>query len=180
LPRGTVVNMSNHQLPVLERNGACADNIGPELLFRTHYRPLVAALTVACGNRELAADSVQDAFVELCKRWSKIGGYEQPEAWLMRVAVNRARNEQRSLRRRAAAILHLEPNLRDDLPGVPVHLVRAFQGLPARQRLACSLFYILDLPLEEVARTMGISVGAAGAHLHRARTTMRSLLEESS
>ena len=180
MQRGTVVTMSNHGLPVLERNGAWADNLGPELLFRKHYRPLVAALTVACGNRELAADAVQDAFVELCKRWTKIGCYERPEAWLMRVAVNRARSEQRSLRRRAAAILRMEPTLRDDPSEVPAHLVRAFQGLPGRQRLACSLFYILDLPLEEVAQTMGISIGAAGAHLHRARATMRSLLEGSS
>lgn len=57
-------------------------------------------------------------------------------------------------------------------------LVNAFRNLPTRQRLACSLFYILDLPLEEVAQTMGISVGAAGAHLHRARDSMRSLVEE--
>jgi hypothetical protein len=56
--------MSDHRLPVLERNGAWADNLGPELLFRKHYRPLVAALTVACGNRELAADAVQDYAVK--------------------------------------------------------------------------------------------------------------------
>jgi RNA polymerase sigma-70 factor, ECF subfamily len=180
LRRGTVITMSDHGLPVLERDGAWVDTLGPELLFRRHYRPLVAALTVACGNRELAADAVQDAFVELCKRWSKISGYQQPEAWLMRVAVNRTRSEQRSIRRRATALLRMKPTPRDDPPGVPAHLVRAFQSLPGRQRLACSLFYILDLPLEEVAQTMGISVGAAGAHLHRARTTMRSLLEESS
>jgi RNA polymerase sigma-70 factor (ECF subfamily) len=73
----------------------------------------------------------------------------------------------------------MEPALSHDPPGVPAHVVRAFQGLPGRQRLACSLFYILDLPLEDVAQTMGISVGAAGAHLYRARATMRPLLEES-
>ena len=64
MPRGTVITMSDHRLPVLERNGAWADNLGPELLFRKHYRPLVAALTVACGNRELAADAVQDYAVK--------------------------------------------------------------------------------------------------------------------
>jgi RNA polymerase sigma-70 factor (ECF subfamily) len=184
LQRGTVVTMSERGLPVLERTVARIDGLSPELLFRRHYRPLVAALTVACGSRELAADAVQDAFVELCKRWGKIGGYECPEAWLMRVAVNRARSEQRSLRRRAAALLRMGPASPDDPledpSGAPAHLVRAFQSLPARQRLACSLFYVMDLPLHEVARTMGISVGAAGSHLHRARNSMRSVLEETS
>ena len=54
--RETVITMSDHALPILERSGAWGDGLGPELLFRTHYRPLVAALAVACGNRELAAD----------------------------------------------------------------------------------------------------------------------------
>jgi RNA polymerase sigma factor (sigma-70 family) len=102
--RGTVITMTERQSSVLEMADARADSLSPELLFRRHYRPLVAALAVACGSRELAADCVQDAFVELCKRWGKIGGYERPEAWLMRVAANRARSEQRSLRRHGAEL----------------------------------------------------------------------------
>ncbi|MCJ7796510.1 MAG: sigma-70 family RNA polymerase sigma factor, partial [Thermoleophilia bacterium] len=172
MQRGTVICMSERELPVVKREAAWGESLSPELLFRRHYRPLVATLTVACGNRELAADAVQDAFVELCKRWSKISGYERPEAWLMRVAVNRTRSEQRSLRRRATALLRLGASPTEDLPGIPAHIVQAFRNLPPRQRLACSLFYVLDLPLQEVAQTMGISVGAAGTHLHRARTTM--------
>ena len=179
MQRGTVITMSERNVPLVKREAFWGESLSPELLFRRHYRPLVAALTVACGSRELAADAVQDAFVELCKRWSKIGGYERPEAWLMRVAVNRARSEQRSLRRRAAALLRLETPSSEDLPGIPAHVLQAFRNLPTRQRLACSLFYVLDLPLQEVADTMGISVGAAGTHLHRARNSMRLLLEDS-
>jgi DNA-directed RNA polymerase specialized sigma24 family protein len=175
---GTVITMTERQPSDVGEVKARADGLSPELLFSRHYRPLVAALALACGNQELAADCVEDAFVELCRRWSKVGSYEKPEAWLMRVAVNRARSEQRSLRRRAAALARTELSPPDDPIGVPAHLVRAFQSLPARQRLACSLFYVVDLPLEEVAHTMGISVGAAGAHLYRARNSMRSLLEE--
>jgi RNA polymerase sigma factor (sigma-70 family) len=172
-----VTTMTERQPSFAEPADAGAEGLTPELLFRRHYRPLVAALAVACGNRELAADSVQDAFVALCKQWGKIRGYEKPEAWLMRVAINRARSERRWLRRRAAVLIRIDPDEPRDVVAVPDHLATAFRGLPERQRLACSLFYVLDLPLEEVARTMGISVGAAGTHLHRARNTMRTLLE---
>jgi hypothetical protein len=51
-------------------------SVTPESLFHRHYKRLVGALAVACGSREMAADAVQDAFVELCKRWEKISRYE--------------------------------------------------------------------------------------------------------
>ena len=155
-------------------------SLTPELLFRRHYRNLVTALAVASGSRDLAADAVQEAFVQLCKKWNKISCYEQPEAWLMRVAVNRARSEQRSLGRRAAALLRLGPPEEGVPTGLSVQMVEAFRSLPARQRLASSLFYLTDLSLQDVAQAMGISEGAAGTHLYRARTTLRHLLEESS
>jgi RNA polymerase sigma factor (sigma-70 family) len=172
--------MTFAQLTAREHVVSGASALTPELLFRRHYRGLVAALTIASGNRELAADSVQEAFVELCKRWDKIGQYEKPEAWLMRVAVNRVRSEQRSLGRRAAALLRLDTQPEDTPPNVPPDLAKAFRALPSRQRLACCLFYILDLSLEEVSQAMGISEGAVGSHLHRARTSLRAMLEEAS
>ena len=151
----------------------------PELLFHRHYRDLVGALAVASGSRELAADAVQDAYLELCKRWDKIGEYEKPEAWLMRVAVNRVRSEQRSIQRRAAILLRLQEREPEALePPVPLMIAEAFRRLPVRQRLACSLFYVLDLSVDEVAEVMDISAGAVGSHLHRARTALRPLLEE--
>ncbi|MBN1321647.1 MAG: hypothetical protein JXA87_12495, partial [Thermoleophilia bacterium] len=92
----------------------------PEALFRQHYARLVRALAVACGSSEMAKDAVQDAFVELCKRWEKIGRYEKPEAWLMHVAVNKLRSEQRSIGRRAAAVLRLADPSDQWTPAVPI------------------------------------------------------------
>lgn len=153
--------------------------VTPESLFRRHYRDLVGALAVASGSRELAADAVQDAFVELCERWEKIGKYERPEAWLMRVAVNKVRSEQRLLRRRATVLLRLRERQPEAFePPVPAMVVGAFRRLPTRQRLACCLFYLLDLSVDETADVMGISSGAVGSHLHRARTALHPMLEE--
>lgn len=97
----------------------------------------------------------------------------------MRVAVNKVRSEQRSLRRRAVVLLRLQEREPEAFePPVPLMIAETFRRLPARQRLACSLFYVLDLSVDEVAEVMGISSGAAGSHLHRARTALRPLLEE--
>ncbi len=47
----------------------------------------VAALT---GDPAEALDRVQEAFVKGWTRWDRISGYDDPEAWVRRVAYNHA------------------------------------------------------------------------------------------
>jgi RNA polymerase sigma-70 factor (ECF subfamily) len=150
-----------------------------EALFRQHYRRLVGALYVACGDRELAADAVQQAFVELWVNWGRIGKYDRPSAWVARVAVNRLRSYRRSLRRRAAALLRLErePQGVVEQADPPSDVAALLRQLPLRQRLAAVLYYIDDRSVSDVAEIMGISEGAVNSHLHRAREALRPLLE---
>lgn len=55
---------------------------------------------------------------------------------------------------------------------------RALQTLPIRQRTAVILRAVRDLPYEEVARMMGITVGAAKANVHHGLKKLRVALEE--
>jgi DNA-directed RNA polymerase specialized sigma24 family protein len=77
----------------------------PELadLFRGEYPRLVRALGAAAG-RDAAADAVQDAFVQAARHWRRIGDYDDPAAWIRRVAVNRVADQRRAARREAAAL----------------------------------------------------------------------------
>jgi RNA polymerase sigma factor (sigma-70 family) len=151
----------------------------PESLFRQHYAALVRSLAVASGDREAAADAVQEAFIQLCLHWKTVGEYDNPAAWVRHVAINRLSNHRRSLRRRAAALLRLHGE--DPAPGAKSHfhmdLQIAMASLPLRQRVAVALYYVEDLPVAEVARSMGISEGSVNTHLHRARAALRPTLE---
>src|SRR3954447_18338033 len=73
--------------------------------FREHYWPMVRSLSVACGDREAAADAVQDAFTRAYARWRRISRYEHPAGWIRHVALNRLRDhfrhEQRGVTARA-------------------------------------------------------------------------------
>jgi len=150
----------------------------PETLFRENYTGLVRSLAVACGDQEAAADAVQDAFIQLCLHWKRVSKYDNPVAWVRRVAINRLSNQRRSLHRRAAALLRLgtwtavRPRTR--LPGRSGRCPRA---PPMRQRVAVALYYVEDLPVAEVARSMGISEGSVNTHLHRARVALKPVLE---
>ena len=60
--------------------------------FREHYGPMVRSLAAACGDREAAADAVQDAFTRAYTRWRRISRYDSPSGWIRHVALNRLRD----------------------------------------------------------------------------------------
>jgi RNA polymerase sigma-70 factor (ECF subfamily) len=152
-----------------------------EALFRAHYAPLVRGLALAAGSPEAAADAVQDAFVQLHRHWRKVSGYDEPVAWLRRVAVNRVQDQRRGVRRRDAAVGRLRVLTGDaaaspDLDAI-TDLRDAVDALPPRQRLVIGLHHLAGLPVAEVADALEISEGTVKSQLHDARSNLRSTLE---
>jgi RNA polymerase sigma-70 factor, ECF subfamily len=149
----------------------------PEAVFRVCYVPLVRALSALAGPVE-AEDAVQEAFVQLYARWGRVQDYDNPAAWVRRVALRRLADRKRSLARRAAALLRLEPPEPSASPCRSEYLdiCAALRRLPSRQRLAIALFYLADLSIREVAETMKISEGAVNRHLHDGRGALRGFL----
>ena len=103
-------------------------------------------------DRQRAEDVAQEAFIQLLAHWSKVSRYEQPGAWVRRVAIRIA---SRSARRE-----WLRPVLEQGTEPAPifapqdVDLLNAIKRLPTRQRAAVALFYFEDRPLPEVANVL--------------------------
>jgi RNA polymerase sigma-70 factor, ECF subfamily len=153
--------------------------LSPEALFTAQSESLVRALTFACGDYELAEDSVQEAFARLLTHWDRIAGYDDPTAWVRRVALNLAQDHRRFLLRRARLLTRLRPRPQAfsySITGDPA-LWSAVRELPARQRTALSLFYLGDLSVAEVAGAMGVGEGTVKGYLDRARERLRRKLE---
>ena len=158
-----------------------ADAASPEALFRTHYRSLVQSLVlISGGDKEAAADAVGDAFLELEQKWDSVSTYDNPAAWVRRVALNRLSNQRRSVARRARALLRLQSQEEETPMGARAtdYALRDELGrLPLKQRTAVVLFYFADLSVAEVAQAMGVTEGSVSQHLHRAREALRRKLE---
>jgi len=158
----------------------------PEALFRAEHEKLVKALVlVADGDREAARDAVQEGYVQLCLNWKKVREYEDASAWVRRVAINRLRNQQRSYRRGLRAVSRLAGERAPAESSAPPtqdlrreRVLAALKALPERQRTAAALYYVADLSVAEVARSMGVREGSVKTHLSRARETLKSLLED--
>jgi RNA polymerase sigma-70 factor, ECF subfamily len=154
--------------------------IRPEEVFEDHYDRLVQALTILAGDREVAADAVQEAFARLVRSWEYLARYQDPAGWVRRVALNQIRDSRRSSLRQAKYLAQFEqqePTTDGPTPEDPV-LWAKVRTLPLKQRTAVALYFVGDFTAREVAETMRVSEGTVDQHLHRALETLRDTLEE--
>lgn len=150
-----------------------------DALFEQSYASIVRALVLLGGDLAAAEDATQEAFVQACVRWNRISRYDNPGAWVRRVAINKLHNANRSRRRGEAALRRM--NTDDTTAPSPSDtesdLVAGLRQLPYKQRLCAVLYFVEGLSIAEVAETMEISPGSVSQHLSRARTALRSRLE---
>jgi RNA polymerase sigma-70 factor, ECF subfamily len=149
-------------------------------LFRDHYDRLVRSLTVVSGDRERAADAVQEAFVKAHLRWRRISRLDDPVGWIRRVAINRLRDDHRrdGRKQRALGRLAARTPTHHDPPDEPDEIGRLLAMLPRQQRLTTSLYYVGGLSVAEIAETLSIAEGSVKSHLHDARRRLRAVLDQ--
>jgi RNA polymerase sigma-70 factor, ECF subfamily len=157
-----------------------SDSADFDAFYVATIRRVVLYLYAACGDRSEAQDIAQEAFARAWQHWPKVAGYDDPEAWVRTVAWRLMANRWRGLRRRLAARARMGPP--NEVTGSPspdrVAIVDALQRLPQPQRQVIALHYLLDMPVHDVAATLGAPEGTVKARLSRARTTLARLLDE--
>jgi RNA polymerase sigma-70 factor (ECF subfamily) len=162
-----------------EEEGQFVRPASVEALFRQSYTSIVQSLALAGGDLAAAEDATQEAFAQAWVSWSRISRYDNPGAWVRRVAINKLRNAHRSRLRGEAAVQRMNSeSSTDSSTGEPESdLVLGLQRLPYKQRVCAVLFYLDGLSTAEVADAMGISQGSVSQHLNRARSALRAHLE---
>lgn len=140
-----------------------------ESLYEAEFDSILRAVYVATGDRALAEEATQEAFVRAYERWRRLRAEPWVTGWVARTAMNYARRQRR---RRPAAHESSIPETVEE----SVDLWRAVHTLPHRQLEAVALYYILDLPVREVARLMDCNEGTVKAHLAKARQSLRMFL----
>ncbi|MEL7206824.1 MAG: sigma-70 family RNA polymerase sigma factor [Actinomycetota bacterium] len=137
-----------------------------------------AAFTIVRSSAR-AEELAQDAFAAAYARWSHVQSLDRPGAWVRRVAINLAikDRERRARADRMTVESAWAETVGPDEPGGPDEVREAVAALPRQQRLAVVLFYFHDLPVAEVADSLGCAEATARVHLHRARTTLERAIE---
>lgn len=148
-----------------------------EAWYRAEHPKLLAALTWVSGNPDLAAEATDEAFARVLARWRRVQQMSSPGGYLYRVGLNLVRRTTRRLvAERKAVTASWRPEM---LPAPASEIWHVVRDLPARQRVAVVLRYLLDLPEREVAQVMGVSAGTVAATLSAARTRLADWLSKS-
>lgn len=147
-------------------------------LYWRHAPDALRLAYLVTGDRHLAEDIVQDAFVRAFGRWQDLRNPDSFRPYLRRTIVNlsrdhfrKAQRERGHLRDRGVVADHDEGlgsqiELRDEL-------LRALRKLPVRQRAAVVLRYCEGLSEQEVADALGTTTGAVNSLVARGLSGLR-------
>ena len=163
-------------------------------LFARHRDRLWAVALRTAGNREDAADALQDAMVSAYRRADTFRGDARVTTWLHRVVVNACLDRLRAQKVRAADALpddleeyagrgsSVTASVADPADEVVAHDTRrrvldALATLPIEQRAALVLVDMEGYPVEEVARMLDCAVGTVKSRCSRGRTRLAQVLQ---
>ncbi|MEQ4305965.1 SigE family RNA polymerase sigma factor [Plantactinospora sp. B6F1] len=149
-----------------------------DAFYQAHFRALTVQLCAYTGDLGHAQDLVQEAFCRAFSRWQKIVRYDDPVAWVRKVAWNLATSRWRRLR---TAQLFLRRQRAEHVPAPSldrVALEAALALLPPHHRRAVVLHHLADMPISEIARQEGVAEGTVKSWLHRGRAALATHLTE--
>lgn len=151
-------------------------------LFRRHRDRLWAVAVRTTNDRELAADCVQEGFINAFRRAESYRGDAAVSTWLHRIVVNacldRLRRERDVLRRAgdAADIDVIDTHDRHGEAETGLDVRAALARLPEHQRVALVLVDMHGMPVADAAETLGVAVGTVKSRCARGRLALAALL----
>ena len=161
-------------------------------LMRLHQRRVYRLLLGMLRDPEAADSLTQECFLRAWRKRASFRGEANLATWLLRIAVNLARDHARNRRLAFWRGLFSVPvedarALAEQLPsrhsGPEQALVArqeleavwsVVQGLPQQQKAVFLLRFVEEMSLEEIAHTLGLKVGSVKSHLFRALTAVKA------
>ena len=126
------------------------------------------------GNPSEAEDAAAEALTRALVAWRRVATLPYREAWVLRVTANVAVDTRR--RRRAADEIGVPAVEDEDATDLRLALAAALAALPRRQREVIALHHLVGLRESDIARVLGVSVGAVKKHGHRGLARLRVAL----
>ena len=162
-------------------------------------RPVYALCFRLLGDAEEARDAAQETFLKVYRGLGGFRGEAGLKTWIYRIAVNQAMNQQRWWRRRhrdETISLDItrgqsDTTIGNSLPGPgrspeaqaisserERQVMSALDEIKQEYRVALILREIEELSYEEIAETLGISIGTVKSRIARGREELRRRVKD--
>jgi RNA polymerase sigma-70 factor (sigma-E family) len=165
----------------VERRRQATSSGGLDELYRAHAPEALRLAYLLTGERTLAEDLVQDAFVKVLGRFHDLRNKDAFWWYLRRTIVNLARSQFRRRRVERAWLERQRPQdmapAADDL-GDRDRLQRALMTLRPEQRAAIVMRFYEDLSEADTAQALGVAAGTVKSLVSRGMDRLRAELPE--
>jgi RNA polymerase sigma-70 factor (ECF subfamily) len=163
------------QRPQLMTSAVAGDANSFAVLIEPLLDPAYRLAAVMLADRSSAEDAVQEASI---KAWRKLrqlrGDVKSMRPWFLSIVANECRMTRRQRWWSVLKLAEIPPAQPGPEPRATSDLQSALLKLSPDERLPLVLHFYLDLPLDEVARTLRVSPAAAKSRIYRAARRLRS------
>ena len=149
-----------------------------QALAETYRDRLFAAAFQVCGNAADAEDAAQEALLRYHISKKQFESEQHIRAWLLRVAINCAKNVGRSFFRRNTVPLEDYMDSLEFDSGESREIFREVMNLPETYRLVIHLYYYEDYSVAEIGRILGLTESNVKLRLSRGRQLLKKALQE--
>ena len=147
-------------------------------LMNKYKNSIYAAAFSVCGNASDAEDVVQDTFFQYYMTHKEFDNEQHIRAWLLRVAINKAKNTRSTFwRRNTLPLVEYIETLSFETPETK-ELFEEVMRLPDKYRIVIHLFYYEDYSIKEIARILKASESNIKVRLSRGRAKLKEALKE--
>jgi RNA polymerase sigma-70 factor (ECF subfamily) len=151
-----------------------------EALVRDTRPALGTFLRRLCPSPQDAEDIVQETYLRVYQHRGRYDGRSSVKTWMYAIALNLLRDRARrkgSSRLEGDVAAHVPVERRLEKEELAERIRHLVQTLPDGQREIFTLYRYEGLPYDDIARMLGITVGAVKAQMHHALQKIRSGLE---
>ena len=149
-----------------------------EILIEKYKNNIYAVAFNICKNKHDAEDVVQDTFIQYLSHKKDFQSEEHIRAWIIRVAINKAKNKNNLFFRRNSLPLEDYMETLTFESDESHELFEAVMKLPEKYRIVIHLFYYEDYSVQEIADILKITQSNVKVRLSRGRLSLRKTLKE--
>ena len=149
-----------------------------ERCYNLFSRSVIAAALCYVKDPADADDVAQEVFFKLYTYSGRFDSDEHIKAWLLRCAINQAKDVIKSPWRKLSLPLEaVSDTVRRDSSESDDSMLRLLQKLGRNNRVAMYMYYYEGYSAGEISDILGVSVNAVNSRLKRGRLQLRKLLE---
>ncbi len=153
-----------------------------ETLFRQFQGAVYAWIVRIVRDAGVAEDLTVETFWRIYRARTRFDAAGNFGAWARRIATNVALDHLKTVRREVPLPENLQQGKSPDaavLQEIRDRIARAFDQLPPKLQVVATLALIEEESYEEIARALGISIGAVKSRVFRAVRMLREKLKRS-